>query len=278
MAKLHFLKSVTDTINTSFILESNGTLLVVDGGFASEAPYMYEYLKALGGHVTGWFLTHVHNDHVSCLHGILSEHPDITVDKIYYNFPSDEFILHHAPMQDSLPSEEILRRFRADAAERHVELVVSQRGDVYEFDDKKVTVRVLREPDESIVQNPINNSSLVFRFESDGKSILFLGDLGIEGGEQLTHSTDASLIKADFVQMSHHGQGGVSKEVYSLINPSYCLWPTPSWLWNNMGPGGYDTGKFSTVITRGWISSLRCVKRHYLMIEGTQVIDLEAIS
>ena len=33
MAKLHFLKSVTDTINTSFIIESNGTLIVFDGGF-----------------------------------------------------------------------------------------------------------------------------------------------------------------------------------------------------------------------------------------------------
>ena len=37
---------------------------------------------------------------------------------------------------------------------------------------------------------------------------------------------------------------------------------------------GFDTGIFGTVVTRGWISSLRCVKRHYLMIHGTQVIDL----
>ena len=54
MAKLHFLKSVTDTINTSFILESGDTLVVVDGGFPSETPYLYEYLKGLGGHVTAW--------------------------------------------------------------------------------------------------------------------------------------------------------------------------------------------------------------------------------
>jgi hypothetical protein len=30
------------------------------------------------------------------------------------------------------------------------------------------------------------------------------------------------------------------------------------------------------VIVRGWISSLRCVKKHYRMTEGTQVIDLAA--
>jgi beta-lactamase superfamily II metal-dependent hydrolase len=274
MAKLHFLKSVTDTINNSFILESNQELLVLDGGFATEAPYMYEYLKKLGGHVTGWFLTHVHNDHVSCLHGILSSYPDIKVDKIYYNFPSDEFIIHHAPMQDSLPSEEILRRFREDASERCVELVTVQKNDVYTFDGGNVTVRVLRVPDESIVANAINNSSVVYRFEADNKSILFLGDLGIEGGDQLLNTTDPHLLKSDYLQMSHHGQGGVSKEFYARINPTYCFWPTPSWLWDNLGPGGYDTGKFKTLITRAWISEMQCVKKHYLMTDATHVIDL----
>jgi hypothetical protein len=85
-----------------------------------------------------------------------------------------------------------------------------------------------------------------------------------------------SLLQADYVQMAHHGQGGVEKEVYEVVRPTYCLWPTPSWLWDNMGPGGYDTGAFRTVIVRGWISSLRCVKKHYRMTEGTQVIDLAA--
>ncbi|MBR2983967.1 MAG: hypothetical protein IKC60_00500, partial [Clostridia bacterium] len=64
------------------------------------------------------------------------------------------------------------------------------------------------------------------------------------------------------------------KDCYSAIMPSFCLWPTPSWLWQNMGPGGYDTGHFETLVTRGWIIELHCVKKHYLMIDGTQVIDL----
>ena len=74
--------------------------------------------------------------------------------------------------------------------------------------------------------------------------------------------------------MAHHGQNGVSRECYEAIRPTYCLWPTPSWLWDNLGSGGYDTGIFNTVVTRGWISALKCVKRHYLMIHGTQVMDL----
>lgn len=272
MAKLHFLKSLTDTINTSFIVESNGTLLVIDGGFPSEAPYMYEYLKELGGHVDTWFLTHFHDDHFGCFLTILEEYPDIQIDKVCFNFPSDEFILKYEPKQSCNMSEKWISLFNQRLADRSLPVVTATVGDVYEYDNGNVTVRVLRTYNEAFPY--INNSSTVFRFEADGKSILFLGDLGVEGGRELLEIADPEMIKADFVQMSHHGQGGVDRDCYAAIKPSYCLWPTPSWVWNNMGPGGYDTNIFQTIIVRGWISALRCVKKHYLMIDGTQVIDL----
>ena len=274
MSRLHFLKSVTDTINTSFIFESGDSLLVLDGGFASEAPYMHEYLKKLGGHVNAWFITHFHDDHFECLLEMLSKYTDIIVDKIYCSFPSDEFIIRHEPKQDSIMSEEYLRRFREYSSKRGVEIVTVNAGETYCFDNKKVKVRVLRTPDESINANPINNSSVVYRFETDGKSILFLGDLGVEGGKQLLESVEPKLIKADYVQMAHHGQNGVDKECYEAIRPSYCLWPTPSWLWDNIDSGGYDTGIYNTLVTRGWLSAMHCVKRHYRMTDGTLIIDL----
>ena len=275
MSKLHFLKSVTNTINTSFIIESGDTILVLDGGFGTEAPYLYEYLKGLGGHVTGWFITHFHDDHFECLLEILSKHPDITIEKIYCNFPSDEFIIRHEPKQDRITSEEYLKLFRAYSSDRGVEVITVKAGENYSFDNENVNVRVLRIPDERITSNPINNSSVVYRFETDGKCILFLGDLGVEGGKQLIETVEHKYIKSDYVQMAHHGQNGVTKDVYDVVAPSYCFWPTPSWLWDNMGAGGYDTGIYNTLVTRGWISSMHCVKRHYRMIDGTQVIDFK---
>ncbi len=272
MAKLHFLKTLTDTINTSFILESNGTLLVVDGGYVTETPYVYEYLKSLGGHVTAWFLTHFHDDHYGCFFTMLSEHPDIQIDQVYCTFPSDEFLTGSERKQTALLTETWLRIMRDSFTHFGVNVIEPKAGDVYEFDGGRAVVRVLRTYDESLPT--INNSSTVFRFEADGKSILFLGDLGWEGGQQLIETVDHSLIKADYCQMAHHGQGGVGREVYEIVRPTYCLWPTPSWLWDNMGPGGYDSGPFQTLITRGWISAMHCVKRHYLMTDGTQDIDL----
>ena len=272
MAKLHFLKTLTDTINTSFILESGDDLIVVDGGYVTETPYVYEYLKNLGGHVTAWFITHAHDDHYGCLFTLLNEHPDIRVDKLYFKFPSDELLASWEHKQTALLTATWSHIIRDTIDHCGIPVVTSVTGDVYEFDSGKVIVRVLRTFDESIPG--INDSSTVLRLEADGKSILILGDLGKAGGLHLLATTDHSLIKADYCQMAHHGQDGVGPEVYEVVRPTYCLWPTPSWLWNNMGAGGYDTGPFQTLVTRGWISALHCVKRHYLMTGGTQIIDL----
>ena len=272
MATLHMLKSLTDTINTSFILQDGDTVLMVDGGYPSETPYVYEYLKKLGGRVTGWFITHFHDDHMGCLMTLLQEHPDIIVERLYHHFPSAEFICRREPTQSGIPSERLIADFRTALHNRGVAVEKVSEGDVYTFGG--ITMQVLLTPDESITANPINNSSCVFRFEVASKSILFLGDLGIEGGNRLMAGCDPSLLHADYLQMAHHGQNGVSRECYEAIRPTYCLWPTPSWLWDNAGEGGYDTGMFQTVIVRGWISALRCVKRHYRMTEGTHVIEL----
>ena len=275
MAKLHMLKSITDTINTSFILECGGEIFVLDGGFPSESEYMYEYLKGLGGKVDAWFLTHAHDDHVGCLLKILEEHNDITVDKIYYNFPSEKFAVEGEPQQSRMTTAELYEGLRNFTAKRGIPTITVSAGEKLCFSE--LAVRVLRTPNEKIKVNPINNSTTVYRFEINGKSILFLGDLGIEGGRELLEMADASFIKADYVQMAHHGQNGVEREVYEAICPKYALWCTPSWLWDNRDKrngGGYDTGGYKTIVVRGWISDLGCVKRHYLMIDGTQIIEL----
>ena len=82
MAKLHMLDSVRDTINTSFILEEGEYKIAFDGGFACEAEKLYEYLCSVGGVIDGWFLTHIHDDHICAFINILNEHDDIIVKKV----------------------------------------------------------------------------------------------------------------------------------------------------------------------------------------------------
>ena len=272
MAKLHMLKSIFNTINTSFILQTEGSLIVIDGGFGGEADYLYPYLKELGGKVDGWFFTHLHTDHICAALEIFKK-PDIEIKKCYFNFPSDEFLNQPDFMQDTDHTTKITYRSvdLKTLLMSRTENVIVQPGDTYEFDGFEVSVLLVG--DEKLARD-VNDTSVVYRITVNGKTLLFFGDLGVSGGKQLLEKVPPELLRADYVQMAHHGQKGVTRDVYEAIKPENCFWCTPSWLWDNIGPGGYDTGDFLTVVTRGWMSEMGCVKKHYLMTEGTHVIEL----
>jgi hypothetical protein len=88
----------------------------------------------------------------------------------------------------------------------------------------------------------INNTSVVFMLTLGGKKMLFLGDAEPEEGERLlTLYKGTDKLKADYVQMAHHGQGGVEREVYEEISPKACFWCAPGWLWDNDAGGGFTT-------------------------------------
>ena len=272
MVKLHMLTSVINTINTSFVFKADNSLVVIDGGRPEEAENLHKLIMELGGTVDAWFLTHAHDDHISALFTILNTYDDIKVKKAYFNFPSAEYLAASEPTQSFMTTPELVNTLYTALDGHGVEHVTTMRGDKYSIGGMDITV--LLNPDESIPATNINRTSCVFRFDVNGKSLIFLGDLDVEGGKELLRVAPPELLKADYVQMAHHGQDGVDFDVYRAISPSYCLWCTPTWLWDNMGEGGYDTGIFKTVIVRGWISSLRTVKKHYLMMEGPHIIEL----
>ena len=83
------LDSVTGTQMNSFIITTeDGKVLVMDGGFAQDADNLIGWLKRVTGeeipHVDGWFLSHPHLDHITCLNHIMETRPhDLTVDALY---------------------------------------------------------------------------------------------------------------------------------------------------------------------------------------------------
>jgi len=114
---------------------------------------------------------------------------------------------------------------------------------------------------------------MVFRMEAAGQSVLFTGDLGVEGGNQTLETVFAEKLRADFVQMAHHGQNGVGRNFYEAVLPKGCFWSTPVWLWNNDAGKGYNTHSWKTVEVRGWMEELG-VKTHFINKDGTCVVTL----
>lgn len=267
MTTIYMLTSQSGAQMMSFIVKNDEFLLVFDGGNTCDADFLCTYVKSLGGKIDGWFITHPHSDHIDAMYSLLDRHFDeVIINTVYLNFPSDNFLKKH----DSKQFEHVLR-LREQINAKSVNVHIVHTADEYKFGD--IAIKVLREPDESITSNAYNNSSVVYRLESEGKSMLFLGDLGVEGGRQLLEQVPHELIKSDFVQMAHHGQNGVEKSVYEVINPDYCFWCTPSWLWDNDAGRGYDTHSWKTIVTRGWMSEIG-IKWHYVSKDGTHEVPM----
>ena len=72
---------------SSVIRSQNGSLVVVDGGWEADGGYLVEHIKANGGVVDAWLITHPHSDHAGALYDILKNRSDeIEINRIYYSF------------------------------------------------------------------------------------------------------------------------------------------------------------------------------------------------
>ena len=255
-------------VQMGYILRTdNGKIIVVDGGGAVAAPYLESYLKQLGGTVHTWILTHPHSDHIGALLEIM-DNDSVGIERILHSSLDEAWVQKNEPMH----MEPVVRYKRTLLRSKSRKIDVGV-GDTYSLGEG-VTMLVLGARNEAILENAINNSSLVFRVKSKSKSVLFLGDLGVEGGQEILNGPYASELKADYVQMAHHGQTGVSRDFYGAVDADYALWPTPEWLWNNQLEGKeINSGTYKTFAVRAWMDDLGIKKNHVSGLEGTIQID-----
>lgn len=248
----------------------DGKIICVDAGTTKDSAHFWEVLKKICGtetpHVDAWFLTHAHNDHLGAFYDVMNDHygKDLTVDGFYFHMPSMQFIDRYEP-EDNVSIHTFYQTLPVFADKA---MVVSE-TDSYQIGEAKVDV--LYTSDESFFDNAINNSSIVIRVLMGGKSILFLADLGVEGGAKLLRNYGENL-KSDFCQMAHHGQNGVEEDVYRAIHPETCLWCAPEWLWNNDKGNGFNTHIWKTVTVRGWMEKLG-VRNHIVEKDGDIIVE-----
>jgi beta-lactamase superfamily II metal-dependent hydrolase len=254
------LPGQTGSQMNSYVIRTSGNeLIVIDGGTKGDAAYLRKFVQERSNHVHAWFISHTHYDHVDALTEILNNPEDIKIDKIYGSLPDDAWMKKH----QNANADKTQLQFKAALKKSKRKLLDLSPGQKIRF--KGATFEVLSTVDQTITQNAVNNQSAVWRVDVGDTSILFLGDLGVEGGEKLLAGPHRSRLKADYVQMAHHGQAGVSEEFYKTVNPKFCLWPTPSWLWNS-----HKTPK-----VRAWMEKLN-IEKHYVAKDGLQRIDIPA--
>ena len=269
---LYMLPSVTGMQCLSAIITNeDGDVFVIDGGYNNDYQTIHHYVTELGKDtIKGWFFTHPHQDHFNVFSKFIAKYgAEITVETVYYSWSEEES--WYTERKSFEHGDIILDGFNAfknavsTCGCTRVEPVT---GDIYNFGS--FSFEIMYSPknsdgtygldlakygfdaeDDTKGRYNVNDLSLVIKMTAGDKTLLFLGDAGVEAGERLYEMYNGTnKLKADFVQMAHHGQAGVEQNVYNLIQPQYAFFNCDYSVWAN------TSGRVKTLMVRGWIESL----------------------
>jgi glyoxylase-like metal-dependent hydrolase (beta-lactamase superfamily II) len=257
------LPSQVNTIGNSYVIRTgDGQLIVMDGGVKEETNYLRGFLAANGNQVSCWFISHPHDDHMSALMEILKEPKDIKINQICQSTFSDELIDKEPDYAQSA------RDYYDTVKQSGIHIIEATEG--MELTFGHTTCKILGIKNEEL--NGYNNSSMIIKVWDPVKSVLFLGDAGAEQGDKLLSGPYRKDLDCDYVQMAHHGQNAVRMDFYRTIKFRACLWPTPSWVYNNDVGNGFNTHILTTIETRNTIDSLK-ITEQYISFQGLAKIE-----
>lgn len=237
----------SEQMNSMFytIQSDLGNLIVVDGGWKDDADDVRQVIKELGNKVDAWIITHPHKDHAGAFCAIYPDLQGMQIEQVYaVDMAPEDLCEENAPWD----TFETLEAFNS--------LEIPQLQYVYKGDHLSVAgleIDILSAYDEYVDENSndlLNDGSMMFKVNGQKQSMLFCADVGISLDDYLISAYGSSL-KADYIQMGHHGNGGLSKEFYKIVNPKAAFF--------DAGKDLMDPPKGSTWTTpenREWMENL----------------------
>lgn len=262
------LPSQVNTVGNSYVmLTDKGRVVVIDGGSHPEELYLRGFLAALGNEVEAWFVSHPHEDHVGALTAILKNPDGLKINNLYESKFPKELIECDDQLRRRQPAYDYY-----EALEKSGIQVIQLKEPGLEGKIDGLNFKILGVTNPEITINPFNNSSIVIRVWDKKKSVVFLGDTGVESGYKLLNGPYRKDLDCDYLQLAHHGQQGCDEHFYKSIKFRACLWPTPTWVWNNDVGEGFDTAYMKTIETRRWMDEIGITK-HYIAWQGLVKIE-----
>ena len=212
-----------------YVVTTATGLVIIDGGYSYEVSRLRQIIANYDNCVEAWILTHYHPDHMTAFLDILEDPQEIKIHHVYTVERADL-----AVMEEKAPWDDFSMLDRFDAMEIPA-LEYLHRGDQLDLMGMKMEVLSAYDSSyDSVTNDLMNDGSLMFRLSGNEESILFCADVGISLSDFLVNEYGQAL-QSDYVQMGHHGFGGLNEEFYSLVNPKAAFFDAPDWLMNGEG-------------------------------------------
>lgn len=229
----------------SFSIEGNvDGLIIVDGGYENVEGDVNNILEVIKKHknvVDTWVVTHLDSDHAGVFLNIMKNHPEVTIKNVYTeNIPELEKCKASTPWEVDWSTYEDFVKFGTE----NKNIKSLSEGDIIE-DVIGLNLEVLWSYSEWVdtySSNILNNGALVFKLSGKEESMLFFADVqdGKIGNELIRKHQEK--LKADYVQIGHHGNNSMPAEIYDIINPKVAFIPAPNWIFENPNNVSWYTG------------------------------------
>ncbi len=246
-------------------------VIVIDGGNTADVTKLLSLIRTFTNKVDYWFITHFHTDHAGALRTILDAQA-IAIENLCYSFPDTATVKNLSGDADAWLCD-AMDELVANHPEKVKNVYEPKAKDVFKVSET-VTVKALNDAWFEKNNNYGNNSGVMYKVETPGEDILFIGDMGDRGDYYLEDDWVKKEVEScTVIQMSHHGQNGVTDLFYSTIKEmKVCLYPAVMWIYDNNGGSGFNSATLKTMHTRDLVRE-RGVMDIYVSGRGRALLE-----
>ena len=242
-------------IGMSYIIRlADGSFILVDGGHTEtqfdNANRLYDLLRQYTPEgkiqIASWFITHCHSDHIGAFVSFVEYYSnEVNIEQVVYNTATYEQFkanaAHHPntatqqePILPSYINQDVFTATIALLKLNGTKISTCHSG--YEYNIRNAVVNVMFTLEDvfpsvfGVTNWNANNTSTILKFsftdENVDQTFLITGDTSTYEGEAIYKKyVGTNALKADIMQIIHHGGSYGSKPVYELIEPTVALLP-----------------------------------------------------
>jgi len=215
-------------------------------------------------HIRAWLITHEHADHMNVFRAFLKEYGEkIRFDYLLFNATSESECVNSTNPESKVRQEMATLQSSVSGGFDYLKVHTGQK---FYFANCEIDIMGCHEDTYPKKFEYFNNSTTTFKTiltstdnagQKTTTDCIWLGDLERIGSRRLRAMWGENM-KADQVQIAHHGYNGVEEELYDLIEAELVWWPSS---------GGHYAGSYSQANSTNWYSRVN----HHVAHEMTCV-------